>query len=54
METPRPELSEMTDSQKLTEILALLRAFEAAFNQFANSPMARMIPGGVPTMNGKR
>lgn len=54
MEMPRPSLDDMTDSEKLTEILALLRAFEAAFNSFANSPMARMIPGGMPAMNGKR
>lgn len=53
---PRRPVSEMTDSDKLDEILSLLRAFEAAFNAFANSPMARMIPGGVPPMapNGKR
>ena len=50
----RKEVIDMSDSEKLSEILVLLRGFEAAFNSFANSPMARMIPGGVPAMNGKR
>lgn len=54
MSETRPAIDDMTIEERTKEILALLRAFEDAFNAFASSPMARMIPGGVPTVNGKR
>lgn len=50
----RKEIKDMTDREIAEETLALMRAFEEVFHMFSKSPMAKMIPGGIPQVNGKR
>lgn len=47
-------VEEMTDSEKMDEMLILMRGFGAALNALADSPMAKMFPGISQMANGKK
>jgi hypothetical protein len=45
---PRKPVSEMTDSEKLTEIVETMRALSDALVTLSQNPMVKaMIPGGL-------